>query len=309
MVATLENASEDPIIVTFLRHYSMSKWGLIREKELFGLIKKKITSKAKAIQFSTEIQNSAKVYTALLSSENEFWNSYSASTRESVSALNTLGMSQVRPLLLAIIEKFDTKNTTKAIEKLVSVAVRFQIAGVVGSGPLERIYSETAKGVSDGFLKTPGDIIKAFSTLPTDTIFIQNFAAASVSKPALARYYLRCLEIAASKDTKQEMTPNKNPERVNLEHVLPLNPSPEWYKAWTSEDIKFYQRRLGNLALMNSKANNSAGNDSFVTKKEDYKKSKFELTKQIGNDSVWTKLEIDKRQKRMAELAVKIWPI
>lgn len=309
VVATLESASEDPIIVTFLRHYSMSKWGLIREKELFGLIKKKITSKRLAIQFSTDLQNSARVYTALLSSDHEFWNGYSQKTRESISALNTLGMSQVRPLLLAIIEKFDDKSAATAINKLVSVAVRFQIGGTVGSGPLERIYSETAKGVSDGVLKTPEEIINAFTTLPSDAIFKQNFASSSVSKPALARYYLRCLEDGIVKGATKELTPSKDTERVNLEHILPLTPSAEWQKYWTAEDIKFHQRRLGNLALMSSRANSSAGNDSFAIKKEEYKKSKFELTKQISDAAEWTKAEIDKRQARMADIAVTIWPV
>ena len=32
MVATLESASEDPLIVTYLRHFAMSKYGLVREK-------------------------------------------------------------------------------------------------------------------------------------------------------------------------------------------------------------------------------------------------------------------------------------
>ncbi|HLO67156.1 MAG TPA: DUF262 domain-containing protein [Holophaga sp.] len=309
VVAMLESASEDPLIVTFLRHYSMSKWGLIREKDLFGLIKKKITSKRLAIQFSTELQNAARTYTALLSSEHEFWNAYNVKTRESISALNTLGMSQVRPLLLAIIDKFDPKNVALAVQKLVSVAVRFQIGGTVGSGPLERIYSETAKGVSDGTLKTPNEIINAFTTLPTDAIFKQNFASALVSKPALARYYLRCLEDGVPKGDGKELTPSKDTERVNLEHVLPLTPSAEWQRNWTAEDIKFHQRRLGNLALMSSKANSTAGNDSFAVKKEEYKKSKFELTKRIAEETLWTKAEIEKRQIQMAEIAVKIWPI
>ena len=39
MVAVLESASDDPLIVTYLRHFSMSRYGLVREKELFGLIK------------------------------------------------------------------------------------------------------------------------------------------------------------------------------------------------------------------------------------------------------------------------------
>jgi hypothetical protein len=45
MVAILEGATDDPLIVTFLRQVAMSKYGLIREKELFQVVKRKVTSK------------------------------------------------------------------------------------------------------------------------------------------------------------------------------------------------------------------------------------------------------------------------
>lgn len=41
MIAVLESTSEDPLVVTYIRHFAMSKYGLIREKELFSYIKKK----------------------------------------------------------------------------------------------------------------------------------------------------------------------------------------------------------------------------------------------------------------------------
>ena len=132
MVAVLESASDDPLIVTYLRHFAMSKYGLVREKELFGVIKRKITSKKGVLQFSSELRDSAKTYSALINTEHEFWAKYDAKVRECVAALNLLGMIQIRPLLLAILETFDTTNVSKTLEKLVAVAVRFQIVGGVG---------------------------------------------------------------------------------------------------------------------------------------------------------------------------------
>ncbi len=38
MVATLESASDDPLIVAYIRHFSMARYGLIREKDLFTLL-------------------------------------------------------------------------------------------------------------------------------------------------------------------------------------------------------------------------------------------------------------------------------
>jgi len=73
MVAILESASDDPLIVTYLRHFSMAKYGLIREKELFGAIKRRITSKKLALAFSSELSETAKIYSALINTDHEYW--------------------------------------------------------------------------------------------------------------------------------------------------------------------------------------------------------------------------------------------
>jgi uncharacterized protein with ParB-like and HNH nuclease domain len=308
MASILESASDDPLVVTFLRHFVMSRYGVVREKELFGLIKKKVTSKKLALQFSTDLSNSAKTYSALINSDHEYWNKYDAKVRKSIEAFNILGMVQLRPLLLAILEKFEPANVSKSFEKLVAVAVRFQIVGGVGGGTLERIYSETAKGITESKLATAGEIIKAFTTLPNDSTFKQAFATTSISKQALARFYLRCLEEEAGSEEK-ELVPNKDPGRVNLEHVLPLTLSQTWLTNWNIDEAKAYQRRLGNLALMASRVNVTAGNDDFSTKKAIYDKSKFLLTKELSEYKVWDKNSIEKRQEKMADLAVKLWAV
>jgi hypothetical protein len=308
MVAVLESASEDPLVVTYLRHFSMAQYGLIREKDLFGIIKKKVTSKKLALQFSTNLSDTAKKYAALLNTDHEFWNKY-GNARDSVSALNLLGMIQVRPLLLAILERFDPAKVSSVFEKLVSVAVRFQIVGGVGGGTLERIYSETAKAVSEGKLTSASEVLKAFTSLPVDATFKQAFATASISKPSLARYYLRCLETAVVKEDTQEKIPNADTLRVNLEHVLPQTLTESWEKTWSADEGKAYQKRLGNLALMSSKINSTIGNDSFNSKHSEYDKSQFLLTKGISLYAVWDKAAIEKRQMQMADLALKVWSI
>lgn len=308
MVAVLESASEDPLIVTYLRHFSMSRYGLTREKELFGLIKKKITTKKLALQLSSDLSETARKYAALLNPDHEYWNKF-GNARDSVLTLNLLGMIQVRPLLLAILEKFDPSKVAMAFEKLVSVAVRFQIVGGVGGGTLERIYSETAKSVSEGKLTSTSEILRAFTSLPVDATFKQSFAATSISKPSLARYYLRCLEMASVRGDSQEKVPNLDTGRVNLEHVLPQTLTANWESLWNQDEARAYQKRLGNLALMSSRSNSSVGNDSFESKKVEYGKSQFSLTKGIASFEKWDKQAIDARQLAMAEMALKVWSI
>ena len=308
MVAVLESASDDPLVVTYLRQFAMSKYGLVREKELFGLIKRKVTNKRNALQFSSELAATAKVYSALINTDHEYWNKFDPSVRENVSVINLLGMTQIRPLLLAILEKFDPQNVKRSFERLVSAAVRFQIVGGVGGGSLERMYAETAKSVSDGTISTVQELLRAFVSLPSDSAFEQAFAIASISKQSLARYYLRSLEEGViSKDA--EKVPSKDTIRVNLEHILPLTLNQDWAADWTTEDARAFQKRIGNLALVSAKGNSTMGNGNFDEKKKLFNKSTFHFTSMVGKESRWGKDEIDTRQKIMAETAVKVWSI
>ena len=176
MVSILESASDDPLVVTYLRHFSMAKYGLIREKELFSVIKKKITSKRNALNYSSELSEGARTYSALINTDHEFWSDFDPKVSGSVSALNLLGMTQIRPLLLSILEKFDKKKVCTTFKKLVSVAVRFQIVGGVGGGTLERLYADTAKSVTEGKITTSREVISAFKNLPSDSAFKSGFS-------------------------------------------------------------------------------------------------------------------------------------
>lgn len=309
MVAVLESASDDPLVVTYLRHFAMSRYGLVREKELFGVIKRKVTSKKAALQFSSDLRDTAKTYSALINTDHEYWSKYDTKVRDCAAALNLLGMTQIRPLLLAILERFDDTQVRKAFEKLEAVAVRFQIVGGVGGGTLERIYSETAKSVSEGKLTTASDIIKAFTTLPVDSAFEQAFAVATISKQNLARYYLRSLEEGIASVDECEKVPSKDTGRVNLEHVLPLTLGEDWQDIWVVDDARAFQRRLGNLALISAKINSTVGNDGFSAKKVAYKRSSFHFTKMLSDFDSWDKTAIEGRQKEMAKIAVKVWAV
>lgn len=307
MVAILESASDDPLIVTYLRHFTMSKYGLVREKELYSVIKKKVTSKKIALQLSTDLSNTAKTYSALINTEHEFWNNYDYKTKEYVSSLNLLGMIQIRPLLLAILEKFTPKDVTQVFKKLVSVAVRFQIVGGVGGGALERYYSETAKAISESKITSVKDVISTFINVPNDSAFEQAFAIATISKQNLARFYLRSLEEGQS--ASSEKVSSKDTNRVNLEHVLPQTTNEEWSKVFSPEDSRAFVKRIGNLALLSSKVNSSFMSESFEEKKVAYSSSEFALTAGIANYSKWSKEEIINRQIKLAKLAVKVWAL
>lgn len=305
MVSTLESASDDPLIVAYIRHFAMARYGLIREKDLFSLLKKKITSKRGALNFSSELAESVRGYSALINVDHDYWSGFPADTASSVATLNLLGMTQIRPLLLAIQDNFKPNQTSSAFKKLVSVAVRYQLVGGVGGGVLERLYSDTAKAITDGKITKPSEIISQLKTVPSDSAFEAAFGYASVSKQKVARYFLREIEIAKAY-LASDTIPDIDPLKVNLEHVLPQAPIDGWAN-FDNEEWRTYHKRLGNMAIMSSEVNSTIGNEPFSKKKKAYEDSSFYFTKLLSEADSWSKEAIEIRQKEMAKIAVKRW--
>lgn len=81
---------------------------------------------------------------------------------------------------------------------------------------------------------------------------------------------------------------------------MPSNPGPIWLDGFSTEEIRSYNNRLGNLAIMSSKINSSIGNESFENKVRAYAESTFHFTKIIIEQHKWTKSAVDERQAKMA---------
>jgi hypothetical protein len=228
ITAVLEALGERDVIKTFIRHVWSSRHGLTREKDLYDAIRKQITSKQSAITCIKDLEQKAKIYAALGNPGHEYWKPYGSTVSQAVEALGTLRAIQIRPLLIAVLSAFDPKEIRRSLPMLVAWTVRFLIVGASGSGPLETNYSERAKEVSDGTIRTASALWKAMQQIvPLDDIFREEFARATVSTQYLARYYLGVIE-AYQQGGTEEIIVNPSEEKVTLEHILPQTPSPAW---------------------------------------------------------------------------------
>jgi hypothetical protein len=114
--------------------------------------------------------------------------------------------------------------------------------------------------------------------------------------------------MTAKEDPEPELIPNDEQEAINLEHVLPENPGDNWPE--TDPDVaSAYYRRIGNMVLLKASQNSVIGNSSFAEKKPLMKASGYVLTSAVGKKHSWGVKEINERQKSLAALAVRTWPI
>jgi hypothetical protein len=309
MIGALSAVGSDTSVVDYIRHYWSSINGLTRERELYSAIRKKISSKQAAIDLAHNLESSARRYAAIISHAHEFWGDYGSGSRQHIETINLLRMVQVRPLLLAVLDKFGIAETKKALRFAVSWGVRFLIHGGLGGGVLEREYCDRAKEINSNTIKTAAQLAKAMATAaPSDKEFEAAFSTATVSQTYLARYYLRALEKRAGGEIDPELIPNPNEEDVNLEHILPIKPEKNWPQ-FDEESAKVFHRRLGNMALIQQKLNSALRSAPFSKKKVVYANSKFKLTTEVAAENQWDAATIDARQKRLAKLAVETWPI
>ena len=305
----VEASENEEEILKYIRYYWSSKHGLVREKELFKDIKNKIRNKNLTITLLSNLERNTELYLALLNPNHSLWKDYSPECSGFISELKELGLMQNRPLLLAILERFSNKEELrKALRLITSWSVRNLITGITGAGTLEKQFSNQAKIINDGNIKDARELKKSiYNLIPTDEQFKNAFKIATVSKAYIARYYLRKLE----ESYRRELTPLTNPEKVNLEHILPEHPT-NLKKDWSNFDEnthKTYFRRIGNLTLLDTKMNADERDGSFISKRKSYSKSEIVITQELVKSDTWTSAKIEERQRKFAEKAVKIWGI
>ena len=302
MTGTLETVEgEEENVVEYIRCFWVSRYGHTRTRYLYDKIKEKTTNPNKAIALLSALEEAAQDYAAIIMASHERTTDRGEAVRSNIATLKTLGVTQLRPMLLSAFSKFKPGQFAKLLERSVAWSVRFMVAGTP-SGTIEGYYSKIAADIWSGKTQTAKaatDSIKQI--LPEDEEFKIAFANVSESKEKIARYYLRALQF-----TKDNSTLRGD---LTLEHILPKKRDDNW-KHFSEDEHRAYLHRLGNLALMDEENNGAIQGKGF-----DFKKPVFaadvdsSITRSAAKYDEWTMSEIAARQKELSEIAVKAWPL
>jgi hypothetical protein len=305
MSAVLESLGlEDGDAVDYLRYFWITTHGHTRSSYLFDKVKKEVNSETTALTWLDDLDRRANDYAAILTPSHDAWSSYHQEVKADLDTLRYLGISQLRPLLLAAFGIFSKNELARLIKNAVSWSVRCLVVGVP-SGNLEGFYSKNAKAISDGKIKSVDEIPELGSLIPVDDRFRSAVQTATVPTASLARYYLRRLQIVEDGDKEPQYTPSAD-TNVTLEHILPQKPSNDWNLG--PDKVEALYNRLGNQALLRGSVNSRIGNVGFDAKRKALEESPFSLTNMVSKCPVWTEKEISERQNKLAELASKAWP-
>jgi hypothetical protein len=309
VAAAIESLEDsDEWLVTYIRHLWVTTHGPTKERELAASIKSEVGSETRTLQFLADASAAVQDYLALWSSRHPKWATYPSSVRQNIETLAVhLQVEQIRPLAFAVSRHFTLEEADKAFRLFVSWSVRFLIFGGRG-GLLDTQYSNRAQDVGTGKITKARELRAAMANyVPSDAQFEEAFSTARVSRTHLARYYLRALEKTLKNDPHPEYVANEDVADINLEHVLPLNPSADWKV--DADTARTAQRLLGNMVLLRANQNRDIGNKSFPEKKAVFKASGYYITQQIAEYDEWGLDEIRLRQMELAKIAIKTWPL
>jgi len=310
MRGALESASEDSdITINYIRHALITQRGHLRDADVYEAVQGMVKSEPTAVAFATTLEHLANVYVATFNPEHERWNAYPDAARRSIEVFNLFNIKPMRALVLAVAAKMDEKQTALTFRFLVALGVRLIIASSTRSGSVEVSLADSARKVYDGTISTAKQLgADLVSLTPTDSEFRTALETAKVSNAKLARYYLRSLETTAKCEAEPWFVPQGDTRVINLEHIVPKAPEQNWPE-FSEDELGQFTNRLGNLALLQASKNSDLKSQSFADKKKTYAVSPYVLTSRIADVDHWTVDAISERQRNMATLGVKTWPV
>ena len=305
-ITTLIGGSDN--MTQFLRHFWLSEYDLVRERDLYRTLRSEINTHIKARKFLERLKKVASFYSALINPDHGFWVGFTNEARYYIETLRLFKVTQFRPVALAIMEDNKPELVTKVFKMLMIISFRYTVISTLGTGNLEKIYSDTAIAIRKKNINTPTKIFnKLKKAYIDDDRFTTDFKQKKFTKSNISRYILAkindCIEGNLERSTNES---NQN----TLEHILPKRPNKsKWPNVIPKgEEYSTYNDLIGNLTLLEKSRNKGIGNSSFIEKRDKaYKKSTLSLNKDISSKRAWTHIEIKERSSLLADKAKDIW--
>lgn len=311
MVGAFAALDAEDEVKSYIRYYWLSKYGHLTEGQLFDELKKKITSKTQAVELIEALDKNAILYLAMSNPGHEIWRALGESTVNAIRDVNKINFIQYKPLMIAVLNTFNDREKKLVLASLENWAVRLIYGSGTRSGTISEKFSEVAVKISSGQITTARQVkTEIASILPDDDTFKEQMANCSIRSAVTSRYLLRKLEyqlrLEAGADPEFEVT--DDPNKVNLEHILPKNLDIEEWD-FDSDIHGQYLNRLGNQTLLLKTENSTVGSEDYASKLPTYQGSSLLLTSKIASDyESWNKESVNQRQVFMADLAKRTWP-
>lgn len=308
----LLNNLEDEDIVSFLRTFWISSHGFVRKDKLYDTYKAHIESLTvkDAAVFALELEEAAELHRGIITPKYHR-NSTDRDSTELTEILSRLSLSYkvriCRPALLSA-AKFKPEFLLPVARLCESITVRYSIVGSRSSNLLESLYANICKEIrSKDFSWETLTNSPLFNDIPSDEEFKQSLINIDIHNPSSA---WREILIQLNAFIGHGEAKIDNSTNVNIEHILPQNPSAEalFDSGMTEGEAVQFIPKFGNLTLLSETKNRKISNKSFKDKSDQYLNSDIFLTRELCKFTKWDQASIELRTKHLASEAIKRFP-
>jgi hypothetical protein len=297
-----ENFSE------YLRVQWNSRHPATRDGALFKTIRNEVRDRSAVFQLLREMEEDLDHFLALQKPESSHW---APELREHAKRLRQFRVTRQVPMLMAARRRFSDVEFARILRASVVIALRYNVICGYSTGEQERTYNDVALGIARGQLGSADAVVDALRSIyPADAAFRAAFAEKSLRTTQarnlqVVRYILCAIERHHEGSSELEETS----ESFGIEHVLPQSPGSEWVE-FSPADIEAFVDRLGNMTLLESKANHRLGNAGWASKQVVLAHSEFGLSRKIAGEAAeWSPERIAAHQLWLAKQATAIWRV
>lgn len=233
-IAQQFNEAGSNSFVQYIRHVVTVEGGHILPKDLFDFLAQRATFSNKEApsinRLMSLLESNLPLYLQMIDPSLE--GPAEPEALKIFSALNSLGVISVRPILLAMAS---TPNALEGMLYILRLVVRRIVVGTLGTGNVERRFGEAAKRVHDesdwrGIQEDLADLI------PTKEEFEEQLRKRSLNKAVLT--FLR----------RSIIEETEIPERTGTLHFIRPRQASEW-EGFSEEDDNFWGNTIGNTVL------------------------------------------------------------
>lgn len=292
----------------FLRHFWISRNPLVRQEQLFKIIRSEIKSNENVFKLLNELDAYSEIYLALQDPYSVLWQG----NRERIKRIREMklfAVEQQLPLLMVAKQKLSEQEFDKTLKLISVISFRYNVIGSHQANKMEELYNIVSQKIYKNQITHVQEIFVDLKELYiSDTDFRNDFLTIELysygRSKKLARYILFELEnqIMQGGDRDYELDP------ATIEHILPENASNNWDEAFPQTILANYVYRLGNYTLLESHLNRECDTLAFDKKKQIYQRSQYKMTNTI-NYNDWTPTSLENRQKDLAKKASSIWRV
>lgn len=239
--------------------------------------------------------------------------------------LNLLNSDVVLPLLMPLLEAFDTGEITAAdLAQCIRIIESYIFRRYISELPtnaLNKVFATVHREVARlrpadrSFAEVLGYALRRRSgsgAFPDDAEFLQNLESKNLYnfKGERRKYLFECLENLDSNETR-DIARGIEDGSLTVEHVMPQTLSDAWREELGPEAERIHDQwlhRLGNLTVTGY--NSSYSNAPYTTKRtmdNGLRDSPFRLNREMRTAVTWDEEAMQQRTHRLSEDALSYW--